>query len=692
MSTLRGHSPLLSCEFLWSKLKPNLETWTYTCANSGLGVDDMYIVMLDLKKQKDYSTESFLRGMKEVVVPVTMTSLVNAAMFAIMNIVDIPAVYKTAQMALIAVIFLYLTIVFAFPAYCYLDMKRQEAGRYDILVCVKEKEDSSEDGKHSERQVSNGLYEMVYKPLVLSSSPLRYLSHAVIFLAGIAVFGVGIYGVTERQVGLGLEDFFPSFHQANVWATVRTEELASWSMGMSWGAIDYGKPESQMGMIRQFEEVVASPHVAEIDTKQLWMARFLIWTSRQCSTNFDRDDGDVLECGRDQIWPEDDSTCSGYWVYNSIGLREKAFSDGVTCTPNEGGICRPTSQMHPQDLLDLGINPRNPTNLTASWCPVFSGWSDEKFAFCLRRWSNFTGGGGGLLTVEDTATENPTCSGDYYSDSEIEVPIRLSQSPTMFALDLFSHDDTIDLIKETRVFCDDDESLHCWLSGIPYDYWEQYLWVEDVLVEVSGAAIGIGFLVAFSFLVARLTLTGNHPVGKIVVGSFVGALLIALTSILCLVPVVGLSVLADVNITAFSDMSFVLSIGFAVEYSVHVVHRFLDAPLSYKSATDRVHYAMSFLTLPTFLSFVSSTIGVVCLAFTDFNFNEVFFFRPLIIVMFVTYFFGCWFLPVVLSALDFSALKLGDPDENSGVEKPKEIAEEVSEMEDVVDISESISA
>ena len=55
-------------------------------AQSGLGVDDMYIVMLALKKESDYSFEAFLAAMKEIFIPVTMTSLVNAGMFAIMNI------------------------------------------------------------------------------------------------------------------------------------------------------------------------------------------------------------------------------------------------------------------------------------------------------------------------------------------------------------------------------------------------------------------------------------------------------------------------------------------------------------------------------------------------------------------------------------------------------------------------------
>merc|ERR1712025_1212861 len=107
-------------------------------------------------------------------------------------------------------------------------------------------------------------------------------------------------------------------------------------------------------------------------------------------------------------------------------------------------------------------------------------------------------------------------------------------------------------------------------------------------------------------------------------------------------------------------MSFVLSVGFVVEYAVHIVHRFLTAPSNIDSAVARVEYAMSFLFIPTFMSFVSSTIGVFCLGFTKFEFNTVFFFRPLMIVMFITYFCGCYVLPVFLTLMDFDFLKLGD--------------------------------
>lgn len=170
---------------------------------------------------------------------------------------------------------------------------------------------------------------------------------------------------------------------------------------------------------------------------------------------------------------------------------------------------------------------------------------------------------------------------------------------------------------------------------------------------------------------------GHNPVFKVLKGTFVGAALIACTMLMTLSTVVGVSVLAGVNLTGFSNMSFVLSVGFTVEYTVHIISRWMRASNEHPTSLDRVHFTMSFLMLPTFMSFVSSTIGTVCLAFTEFSFNQKFFFHPLIIVMFVSYWFGCWFLPTVLAYLDFDIMKLGPEmdDEVGAQEKEKAIAD-----------------
>jgi Patched family len=232
-------------------------------------------------------------------------------------------------------------------------------------------------------------------------------------------------------------------------------------------------------------------------------------------------------------------------------------------------------------------------------------------------------------------------------------------------------------------------------AGPPFDYWSQYDGIQMNLVEIAGASILIAFGISLLFFALKLYHDGHHGKWKILSGSLVGATLIAGTCFFCIISVTGLSILAGVSLTAFSIMSFVLSTAFAVEYCVHIIAKWLRSDRG--TALERVEHTMSFLMLPTFMSFGSSAIGVLCLAMTDFEFNTRFFFRPLIITVFVTYFFGCWALPCFLSILDFEFVKLGPHDKNvhsSASHLSKLQGSEPSEMEpskDEEDVSRSRS-
>ena len=169
----------------------------------------MYMVLFAVRAQEGYSVDHFLDAMKEVFVPVTMTSLVNAGMFALMCINDVPAVYLTAQVALISVVFLYLAIICCFTAWSYLDMRRQFENRFDIVFCKK-----SHTGVHKQEKFwASFLYDSFYHPLILrsdSSRVVRFLSYLIIWVGAGALLGLGIWGLLEdqREIGLGLEVSF----------------------------------------------------------------------------------------------------------------------------------------------------------------------------------------------------------------------------------------------------------------------------------------------------------------------------------------------------------------------------------------------------------------------------------------------------------------------------------------------------
>jgi hypothetical protein len=368
---------------------------------------------------------------------------------------------------MIAVIALYLSVIVCYPAFCYQDMKRQAAGRHDVFFCWK-KENQDQAGEEVSHTTESKdfrevwLYDRFYEPLILGKPLVRRFTHAFVFLATCVLFGFGVWGITEREVGLGLEDFFPRGDQSNRWATVRTEELASWSIGMNWGPIDYTKPDTQLKMIKQFEDVVATEHVAKTDTKFLWIADFAIWSTRQCDDNFGREDPEVLECGGDQYYAESDSYCAGSWARNTYGLNEKNFADPRgACQPYENGICRSTGQMFDADLQEAGYNPV--LDNTTVWCPVMD-WEDEKFLFCMTKWRNITNFSGGRFVFENEDASPTECDGEYYRDEQLQFPIPFSSGPTMFSIDLFSHDLTLELLDQTRELCDRGE-VHCWMTG-----------------------------------------------------------------------------------------------------------------------------------------------------------------------------------------------------------------------------------
>lgn len=400
--------------------------------------------------------------------------------------------------------------------------------------------------------------------MMFGKSHIRIIFHSLIWAVAALLLALGLYGISISAIGLGLEDFLPPTHQGHVWASARTDILGSWAVNMNWPNLDYGSPLTQMQMIKQFENVANTPHIVEIDTRMLWIAELAFWTTRQCDYNNGLEPPEDRICGRDYFF-EPDSKCSGAWKRNIYGLRDKYFSadNEEQCLPYDGGVCRPTSKMHPDDLRDLGIDPHNVTAEDAreSWCPVFEGWSEKKMTFCVRKWYELAGTGGLVLNKE------AECAGDFCKDYMVKVPIMYSSGPSMTAKGVVSHDLTLQMMEQTRFFCDEDEGLHCWMSGPPYDYWSQYDGIQMNFVEISGASVLIGFGMSLAFLACQFFCDGQHSSWKILCGSLVGALLIAANCFFCLVAVVGISMLAGVSLTAFSLMSFVLSVGFAVEYS-----------------------------------------------------------------------------------------------------------------------------
>jgi len=333
--------------------------------------------------------------------------------------------------------------------------------------------------------------------------------------------------------------------------------------------------------------------------------------------------------------------CRATWAENTRGLKLHPH-----------GICHKNTSTFPASFKSTGgtLTPQAQKFTstagcsTSGCCPVFTGtakqWSD-----CLKLWATTTTG---------YAKTSPGWPGGY--ENGVKWPIGFSRAGgnTMYAIDLYKTKDYTKLMKQTRECIDDNPDLSGTKShmfGIAYNYWEQYLTLEELLFQMAGIAIAAGFALAWVFLFVELTVNQFGSVMQRLVATFVGALCIALVMAASMASVLGLTCWADVQLSAFTALSCLLASGFAIEYAVHVVHHFLES--QEESTTERVVKSMEFLFSPTLMSVLSSGLSVLALGFTGFSFITRFFFIPLIFSTLVTYFYGIITLPFLLSVMSF---------------------------------------
>jgi hypothetical protein len=190
------------------------------------------------------------------------------------------------------------------------------------------------------------------------------------------------------------------------------------------------------------------------------------------------------------------------------------------------------------------------------------------------------------------------------------------------------------------------------MSGIPFDYWEQYLTIVQVMLMIAGISLAAGFVISFAFLFIELAIDGKGSHLQQISTSFVAALVIALTSAASFVTVVGICGHAEVKLSGFTAMSCLMSTGLAVEYSVHILHHFLASPSG--SAVQRIEHASKWLFAPSAMAFLTSAVSILMMAFSEFRFVRLYFFAPLGFAVLVSYFFGAFALPCLLTLTNWT--------------------------------------
>ena len=193
-----------------------------------------------------------------------------------------------------------------------------------------------------------------------------------------------------------------------------------------------------------------------------------------------------------------------------------------------------------------------------------------------------------------------------------------------FGVNLRTTDDYLGLIVESRKLCDDADGMmplkrgpydkavdkvHCFMYGIPYNYWGQYLTIESFLYSTIGYALLASVIVSCVFLVLEQRTAGS-PWRNVITSALFGAAMVILVLWLTVMTVIGLLGWAKVPQSAITAMTCLMSvcappavqqrvlwllllsegaqphggrsygvqIAFSTEYAVHACHHFHEAP------------------------------------------------------------------------------------------------------------------
>lgn len=442
-------------------------------------MDDMFILALaadvyfskeENKRSGKHSSQTaedvFVEAYEHVAIPVSLTSVVNAAMFSIMTISDIPCVQLTAVTAVLSVILLYMTMMTSFAAAIVLDFKRQINSHNDIMCCfenlthaleeVKPKMVTKADKEKAAEEVPDRgqtlpnlkhlMWDSGYEPMMRSLS-----GRAVILIISLTLFILSCVGLSMMEVGLGLEEFFPNNSMGYRFSILRSEFFPAWPAQMNWGEVKYYDADVQLELIEQFEDVTGTKRITSIDTDVLWTASVAEWSMTAAYDTGYCDSSNALTSGN--CGPKLNSLCTGTWVENTKNLK----------LTDSGGVCRSGA-----DLAEVDSS----YDTSLEYCPVLD-LSEANYAKCISLYKNMT-------NLYSVLSPGLSMSDDGITPS---TPIKYSHASasSMFTYDLFSTEDYVKMIEDARKGCDESNGPRCWVSGIAFEYWEQYITIGKTL-------------------------------------------------------------------------------------------------------------------------------------------------------------------------------------------------------------------
>uniref|UniRef100_A0A8C6U4T5 Patched 2 n=1 Tax=Neogobius melanostomus TaxID=47308 RepID=A0A8C6U4T5_9GOBI len=221
-------------------------------------------------------------------------------------------------------------------------------------------------------------------------------------------------------------------------------------------------------------------------------------------------------------------------------------------------------------------------------------------------------------------------------------PLEFAQFP-FYLNGLRQASDFVEAIESVRGICDEfsRKGVFNYPNGYPFLFWEQYIGLRHWFL------LSISVVLACTFLVCAILLLNPWTAGIIV---FILAMMT--------VELFGIMGLIGIKLSAIPVVILIASVGIGVEFTVHIALGFLTA---IGNRNKRSAVALEHMFAPVVDGAISTLLGVLMLAGSEFDFIMRYFFAVLAILTVLGMLNGLVLLPVLLSLM-------GPPAEVSPVE------------------------
>uniref|UniRef100_A0A9L0R3N8 Patched 2 n=1 Tax=Equus caballus TaxID=9796 RepID=A0A9L0R3N8_HORSE len=438
-------------------------------------------------------------------------------------------------------------------------------------------------------------------------APLLLQSHTkamVLVLFG-ALLGLSLYGATLVQDGLALTDVVPRGTKEHAFLSAQLRYFSLYEVALvTQGGFDYAHSQRALFDLHQrFSSLKAVLPPPATQAPRTWLHYYRNWL-QGIQAAFDQDWASGRITRHSYRNGSEDGALAYKLLIQTGDVQEPLdFSQLTTrkLVDKEGLI--------PPELFYLGLTvwvSSDPLGLAASqanFYPPPPEWLHDKY---------------------DTTGENLRIPA--------AQPLEFAQFPFLLH-GLQKTADFVEAIKGARAACAEAgrAGVRAYPSGSPFLFWEQYLGLRHCFL------LAVCILLVCTFLVCALLLLNPWTAGLIV-------LVLAMMT----VELFGIMGFLGIKLSAIPVVILVASVGIGVEFTVHVALGFLTTQ---GSRNLRAARALEHTFAPVTDGAVSTLLGLLMLAGSNFDFIIRYFFVVLTVLTLLGLLHGLVLLPVLLSIL-----------------------------------------